>query len=146
MRVLAWARLVTTLAAIGWLWTSALAKDEPAPKPARVTVRASPAISFAPTTVGLSVRVVDENRELSCPGFVVEWGDDCLSAIQPLDCDPYALEKDRPTEWSLPPLRHRYHLAGTFVVAVRVTSGSDIVRRGSARVMVLGREGLEARR
>jgi hypothetical protein len=116
---------------------------EPGNKKASLSLKASPAVSFAPARVVLVAEVkngANDNEEFYCPSVVWEWGD-LTESVQETDCDPYVPGKSEIKRRYT--IEHRFKNPGGFKIVVRLKKGSKVVAQANTKIQVragLGQE------
>ena len=109
------------------------AGDKSKPK---VTLKANPAMGFAPTRVFLTAEIKggsDDYADFYCPTIEWVWGDD-TKAESKVDCDPYEPGKSE--------IKRRYvfdrifQTAGNFRVQFRLKQKDKVVGSGSTSVTI----------
>lgn len=113
--------------------------DQGKAKPS-ITVRASPAVAFAPARIVATAEVVggpDDYQDFYCAKVEWTWGDGTTSEAND-DCDPYVAGesqiKRRYTN------EHKFEFAGTYDVRITLRQGKKSVGAGTISVRV--RDGL----
>ena len=105
---------------------------------ARLRLRATPNVSFAPASVLFVGQIrggPDDNEELYCPTVEWEWDDDTISS-QTVDCDPFqpgVTEIQRRFS-----VRHTFDYAGQYDVRLHLKQGDDVVITSRVRVEIRG--------
>ena len=115
-------------------------QDKPKQKKPSVSLKANPAVSFAPSRVVLSADVKggsDDYEDFYCATVSWEWGDGTESE-NATDCEPYEagrseIQRHFTTE-------HKYELPGEFRVIFKLKRADKVV--GSASTTVRVRPGL----
>jgi hypothetical protein len=114
--------------------------DTPKQKKPSVSLKATPAVSFAPSRIVLTADVKggsDDFEEFYCAGIVWDWGDGTESQ-KTTDCEPYEPGKSQIQRHFT--IDHRYDLAGEYRIAFRLKKGDKVV--GGATTLVRVRPGL----
>lgn len=105
------------------------------PKPS-VSVRANPAVGFAPTRIVLTAELkggVDDYADYYCPAIEWQWGDD-TRAESKADCEPYEAGKSE--------IKRRYvfdrvfQTPGEYRVEFRLRQKDKVVGLGSTTVRI----------
>ncbi|HYB95036.1 MAG TPA: hypothetical protein VEC39_08695 [Vicinamibacterales bacterium] len=105
-----------------------------------LSLKASPAVSFAPARVVIVAELkggADDSEELYCPTVEWEWGD-LTTSTQEADCEPYAAGKS--TIKRRFTVEHQFRNPGGFKVVLRLKKGQKVV--ASANTLVQVRPGL----
>jgi len=105
-----------------------------------LSLKASPAVSFAPARVVIVAELkggADDSEELYCPTVEWEWGD-LTTSTQEADCEPYAAGKS--TVKRRFTVEHQFRNPGGFKVVLRLKKGQKVV--ASANTLVQVRPGL----
>jgi hypothetical protein len=116
--------------------SNALQAREQGNKKPSLSVKASPAVSFAPARVVVVGEVkggLDDNEEFYCPTVEWEWGDFTQSVVE-ADCEPYAPGKSEIKRRYT--VEHQFKNPGSFKIALRLKKGSKVVAQGSAQIQV----------
>jgi hypothetical protein len=101
-----------------------------------VSVKANPAVGFAPTRVVMTVELkggVDDYADYYCPAVEWQWGDDTRAESKE-DCDPYEAGKSE--------IKRRYvvdrvfETPGDYRVEFRLKQKNKIVGAGSTTVRI----------
>jgi hypothetical protein len=117
-----------------------LAREQGGKKPS-LSLKASPAISFAPARVVLVAEVKGGSNDFEdfyCPDVEWEWGDLTTSTVE-ADCDPYVAGKSEIKRRYT--VEHRFRNAGTYRVVLRLKKSGKVV--GAANTQIQVRAGLE---
>ncbi len=105
-----------------------------------LSLKASPAVSFAPARIVVVAEVkggANDHEEFYCPSLEWEWGDLTTSTAE-ADCDPYEAGKSEIKRRYT--VEHRYRNPGGYKIVLRLKKGNKIV--GTATAMVQVRPGL----
>jgi hypothetical protein len=117
------------------LWIGAGSKPQD-PNKTDMTLRASPAMAFAPARITLSARLKggpDDNAELYCPTVEWDWGDGTVSESSS-DCDPFQPSKSEiQRNYST---QHVYKYGGEYIVQLRLKKQSKVVATANAQVNI----------
>ena len=119
---------------------NALQAREQGNKKPSLSLKATPAVSFAPARIVVVAEVkggADDFEEFYCPSVEWEWGDLTTSTAE-ADCEPYAPGKSEIKRRYT--VEHRYKNPGGFKIVLRLKKGNKIV--ATANTMVQVRAGL----
>lgn len=120
---------------------SLLARAQGGNKKPSLSLKATPAVSFAPARVVVVAEVKggsNDYEEFYCPSVEWDWGDFTQSTAE-ADCDPYAPGKSEIKRRYT--VEHRYKNPGTFRIVLRLKKGDKVVASSNTTVQV--RAGLE---
>lgn len=120
--------------------TALQAREQGGNKKPSLSLKANPAVSFAPARVVLVAEVKggsNDYEELYCPNVEWDWGDFTTSTVE-ADCEPYAPGKSEIKRRYT--VEHQFKNPGTYKIYLRLKKGSKIV--GSANTQVQIRAGL----
>ena len=120
--------------------SNALQAHEQGNKKPSLSLKATPAVSFAPARIVVVAEVkggADDFEEFYCPSVEWEWGDLTTSTAE-ADCEPYAAGKSEIKRRYT--VEHRYKNPGGFKIVLRLKKGNKIV--ATANTMVQVRAGL----
>jgi hypothetical protein len=112
-----------------------LAREQGNKKPS-LSLKATPAVSFAPARVVLVAEVKggsDDFEEFYCPTVEWEWGDLTTSTVE-ADCDPYSPGKSSIKRRYT--VEHRFKNPGGFKVILRLKKGNKVVASANTQVQV----------
>lgn len=101
-----------------------------------LSLRAAPAVSFAPSRVVLTAELrggPDDFEDLYCPSIEWEWGDGTSSSSE-ADCAPY--EAGRSQIRRRYTVEHIYRQPGTFRVQFRLKKGSRVAAGANTIIQV----------
>ena len=101
-----------------------------------LSLKASPAVSFAPARIVVVAEVkggADDFEELYCPSVEWEWGDLTTSTAE-ADCTPYEAGKSEIKRRYT--IEHRYRNPGGYKIVLRLKKGNKIVAAANAMVQV----------
>jgi hypothetical protein len=115
-------------------------REDPGEKKPSVSLRASPAVAFAPARIFLTAEIrggADDYEDLYCPTVEWDWGDGTASASQ-ADCAPYESGKSQIRRRYA--VEHVYRQAGGFRIQLRLKKGTRV--NGFAQAVVQVRAGL----
>jgi hypothetical protein len=113
-----------------------LARAQGGNKKPSLSLKATPAISFAPARVIFVAEVKggsDDFEDFYCPTVEWEWGDLTQSTAE-ADCDPYSPGKS--TIKRRYTVEHRFKNSGTFKVVVRLKKGDKVIASANTQVQV----------
>ena len=115
--------------------TALQAREQGNKKPS-LSLKASPAVSFAPARVVLVAEVkngANDNEEFYCPTVEWEWGD-LTTSVAEADCDPYvAGQSEIKRRYTI---EHRFRNPGAFKIILRLKKGSKVVATANTQVQV----------
>lgn len=130
------AQVVLAFSALILIPSAALQAREQGGKKPSLSLKATPAISFAPSRVVMVVEVKggsDDFEDFYCPTLEWEW-DDLTRSTQESDCAPYEAGKST--------IRRRYTIerqfknAGSYRVVVRFKKSTRVVAAANTQVQV----------
>ena len=119
---------------------NALQAREQGNKKPSLSLKATPAVSFAPARIVVVAEVKggsDDFEDFYCPSIEWDWGDFTTSTAE-ADCEPYQAGKSAIRRRYT--VEHRYKNPGGFKIVLRLKKSSKIV--ASANTMVQVRAGL----
>ena len=105
-----------------------------------LSLKASPAVSFAPARIVVVAEVKGGSNDFEdfyCPSVEWEWGDLTTSTAE-ADCEPYEAGKSEIKRRYT--VEHRYKNPGGFKIILRLKKGNKVV--ASANTMIQVRAGL----
>ena len=105
-----------------------------------LSLKASPAVSFAPARIVIVAEVKggsNDYEDFYCPSVEWEWGDLTTSTAE-ADCEPYEAGKSEIKRRYT--VEHRYRNPGGFKIILRLKKGNKVV--ATANTMVQVRAGL----
>jgi plastocyanin len=111
------------------------AREQGNKKPS-LSLKASPAVSFAPSRVVLVAEVkngANDNEEFYCPTVEWEWGD-LTSSVAEADCDPYEAGKSEIKRRYT--IEHRFKNPGSFRIVLRLKKGTRVIAMANTQVQV----------
>jgi hypothetical protein len=132
--------LVLAFGALLLIPANALHAREQGNKKPSLSLKASPAVSFAPARIVLLAEVKGGSNDFEdfyCPSVEWEWGDLTTSTAE-ADCEPYTAGKSEIKRRYT--VEHRYKNPGGFKIVLRLKKGTKIV--ATANTMVQVRAGL----
>jgi hypothetical protein len=121
---------------------TALRAEQGNKKPS-LSLKASPAISFAPARIVLVAEVkggANDNEEFYCPTVEWEWGD-LTSSVAEADCQPYEAGKSEIKRRYT--VEHQFKNPGGFKVYLRLKKGNKVIAQATTQIQVragLGQE------
>lgn len=119
---------------------NALEAREQGNKKPSLSLKASPAVSFAPARIVVVAEVkggANDFEDFYCPSIEWEWGDLTTSTAE-ADCEPYVAGKSEIRRRYT--VEHRYKNPGGFKIVLRLKKGTRVV--ATANTMVQVRAGL----
>ena len=114
---------------------TALQAEQGNKKPS-LSLKASPAVSFAPSRVVLVAELkggANDNEEFYCPSVEWEWGD-LTTSVAEADCQPYEPGKSEVKRRYT--VEHQFRNPGAFKVAVRVKKGQKVIAQATAQLQI----------
>jgi hypothetical protein len=114
------------------------AREQGGNKKPSLSLKATPAVSFAPARVVVVAEVKggsNDFEEFYCPNVEWEWGDLTTSTAE-ADCDPYEAGKSEIKRRYT--VEHRYKNSGGYRIVVRFKKGDRIVATANTMVQVRG--------
>jgi hypothetical protein len=127
--------LVLAFSAVLLIPANALYGEQGSKKPS-LSLKATPAVSFAPARVVVVAEVkggANDFEELYCPSVEWEWGDLTTSTAE-ADCDPYEAGKSEIKRRYT--VEHRYKNPGGYKIVLRLRKANKIVATANAMVQV----------
>lgn len=110
--------------------------DGEQPTKASIELRVYPRTFMAPGEAKVTIIVHDEDQQLVCPAFVIDFGDGCRTVREEW-CDGLQLQRDRPTTYAPVIPLHKYRKKGEYEVTVRVVD-YEVVLMARERIIVAG--------
>jgi hypothetical protein len=101
-----------------------------------ITVRASPAVAFAPARIVATAEVVggpDDYQDFYCAKVEWSWGDGTTSEAQD-DCDPYVAGQSQIRRRYAN--EHKYELAGNYDIRLTLRQGKKSVGSGVINIRI----------
>ena len=135
--------LVLAISAILLIPSNALQAREQGNKKPSLSLKATPAVSFAPARIVVVAEVkggAEDNEEFYCPTVEWEWGDETTSTAE-ADCEPYSAGKSAIKRRYT--IEHRFKNPGGFKIIMRLKKGTRIIATANTLVQVragLGQE------
>jgi len=128
--------LVLAFSALFLVSSSALHAREQGNKKPSLSLKATPAISFAPARIIIVAEVkggANDFEDFYCPDVEWDWGDDTTSTAD-TDCDPYVPGKSEIKRRYT--VEHRYKNSGAYKIVLRLKKADKIVATANAQVQV----------
>ena len=128
--------VVLAISAVLFVPSSALQAREQGNKKPILSLKAAPAVSFAPARVVVVAEVKggpDDFEEFYCPTVEWEWGDDTISTAE-ADCEPYSAGKSSIKRRYT--IEHRFKNPGGFKIILRLKKGTKIIATANTLVQV----------
>jgi hypothetical protein len=114
----------------------ALQALEQGSKKPSLSLKATPAISFAPARIVIVAEVkggANDFEDFYCPSIDWDWGDDTNSTSD-TDCEPYQAGKsDIKRRYTV---EHRYRNAGRYKIVLRLKKGDRVVASANTQIQV----------
>ena len=123
------------LAVVFFIAGNALQAEQGNKKPS-LSLKASPAVSFAPSRVVLVAELkggANDNEELYCPTVEWEWGDFTTSVAE-ADCEPFEPGKSEVKRRYT--VEHQFKNPGAFKVYIRLKKGTKVIAQATAQLQV----------
>lgn len=114
---------------------TALQAEQGSKKPS-LSLKATPAVSFAPSRVVLVAEVkngANDTEEFYCPTVEWEWGDFTTSVAE-ADCEPFVPGKSEIKRRYT--VQHQFKNPGTFKIILRLKKGSKVIATANTQVQV----------
>jgi len=124
------------MSAVLFIPSNTLPAREQGNKKPSLSLKATPAVSFAPARVVVVAEVKggpEDYEEFYCPTVEWEWGDDTVSTAE-ADCDPYAAGKSAIKRRYT--IEHRYKNPGGFKIILRLKKGTKVIASANALVQI----------
>ena len=115
--------------------TTLQAREQGTKKPS-LSLKASPAVSFAPARVVVVAEVKggpNDYEEYYCPTVEWDWGDLTQSVVE-ADCDPYEAGKSEIKRRYT--VEHRYKNPGAFRIVLRLKKATKVIASANAQIQV----------
>jgi hypothetical protein len=112
------------------------AREQGGNKKPSLSLKATPAVSFAPARVVVVAEVkggANDHEEFYCPSVEWEWGDLTTSTAE-ADCEPYEAGKSEIKRRYA--VEHRYKNPGGFRIVLRLKKGSRVIATANTLVQV----------
>ena len=113
-----------------------LARGQGGSKKPSLSLKATPAVSFAPARVVVVAEVKggpDDFEEFYCPTVEWEWGDLTTSTVE-ADCEPY--EPGKSAIKRRYTVEHRFKNPGGFKIILRLKKGNKIIASANSQIQV----------
>ncbi len=113
-----------------------LAREQGGNKKPSLSLKATPAVSFAPARVVIVAEVKggsDDFEDFYCPTVEWEWGDFTSSTVE-ADCDPYSPGKSSIKRRYT--VEHRFKNPGGFKIILRLKKGTRVVASANTQVQI----------
>ncbi len=110
--------------------------DVKPPAKIELTLRANPAMAFAPARITLTAQLkggTNDNEELYCPTVEWDWGDGTISQSS-ADCDPFQPNKSDIQRSFL--TQHIYKAGGEYTVKLLLKKSERIVAEAAASLNI----------
>lgn len=127
---------VLTLSALILVPSNTLYAGEQGNKKPSLSLKASPAISFAPARIVLVAEVkggANDFEDFYCPSVDWDWGDE-TNSVADTDCEPYQPGKSEIKRRYT--IEHRYKSEGTYKITLKLKKGARIVASANAQIQV----------
>jgi len=127
--------VIVGVAALLVIAGTALQAEQGNKKPS-LSLKASPAVSFAPSRVVLVAELKggpNDNEEFYCPSVEWEWGD-LTTSVAEADCQPYQPGKSEVKRRYT--VEHRFKNPGAFKVYIRLKKGTKVIAQATAQLQV----------
>ena len=127
--------VILALAVLFFVAGNALQAEQGNKKPS-LSLKASPAVSFAPSRVVLVAELkggTNDNEELYCPTVEWEWGD-LTTSVAEADCEPYEPGKSEVKRRYT--VEHHFKNPGAFKVYIRLKKGTKVIAQATAQLQV----------
>jgi len=115
---------------------TAMQAREQGNKKASLSLKAAPAVSFAPARIVVVAEIKggpEDSEEFYCPTVEWEWGDDTVSTAE-ADCDPYSAGKSAIKRRYT--IEHRFKNPGGFKIILRLKKGTRVIATANTLVQV----------
>lgn len=128
--------VVLAFSALLFIPTSALQAREQGNKKPSLSLKATPAVSFAPARIVVVAEVkggANDYEDFYCASTEWEWGDLTTSTAE-ADCDPYVAGKSEIRRRYT--VEHQFKNPGGFKIVLRLKKGTRVVATANAMVQV----------
>lgn len=128
--------LVLALGAFILVPTNALQAREQGNKKPSLSLKATPAIAFAPARIVIVAEVkggANDFEDLYCPSVDWDWGDD-TNSVADSDCEPYQPGKSEIKRRYT--IEHRYRNAGSYKIMLKLKKGDRVVASANTQIQV----------
>jgi hypothetical protein len=136
--------VILAVSAVLLVPSNALHAQQGSKKPS-LSLKASPAVSFAPARIVLVAEVkggANDNEEFYCPTVEWEWGD-LTQSVAEADCQPYEGGKSEIRRRYT--VEHQFRNPGAFKVYLRLKKGSRVIAQANTQIQVRAGLGQESR-
>lgn len=116
--------------------TALQARAQGGSKKPSLSLKATPAVSFAPARVVVVAELKggdNDHEEFYCPTLLWEWGDLTESTAE-ADCEPYAAGKSEIRRRYI--IEHRYKDPGSFRIRLNLKKGTKVIASSNTLVQV----------
>jgi len=115
--------------------TTLQARAQGGSKKPSLSLKATPAVSFAPARVVVVAELKggDDHEEFYCPTLLWEWGDLTESTAE-ADCEPYVAGKSEIKRRYT--VEHRYKDPGSFRIRLNLKKGTKVIASSNTLVQV----------
>ena len=127
--------LILALSAVLLIPANALYGEQGSKKPS-LSLKASPAVSFAPARIVVVAEVkggANDFEDFYCPTVEWDWGDFTTSTAE-ADCDPYEAGKSEIKRRYT--VEHRYRNPGGYKIVLRLKKADKVIAAANAMVQV----------
>lgn len=127
---------VLAFSALFLVSSTALQAREQGNKKPSLSLKATPAISFAPARIIIVAELKGGSNDFEdfyCPNVEWDWGDDTTSTAD-TDCDPYVPGKSEIKRRYT--VEHRYKNSGAYKIVLRLKKADKIVATANAQIQV----------
>lgn len=111
------------------------AREQGNKKPS-LSLKATPAVSFAPARIVVVAEVKNgpnDFEDFYCPTVEWEWGD-LTQSVAEADCDPYSAGKSEITRRYT--VEHQFKNAGAFKIILRLKKGTKVIATANTQIQV----------
>jgi hypothetical protein len=128
--------LVLAFGAIILVPSNALYAGEQGNKKPSLSLKATPAISFAPARIIIVAEVkggANDFEDFYCPSVDWDWGDE-TNSVADTDCEPYQQGKSEIRRRYT--VEHRYKNEGSYKITLKLKKGAKVVASANAQIQV----------
>lgn len=128
--------IVLAFSAVVFVPSNALLAGEQGNKKASLSLKATPAVSFAPARIVFNGELKggsDDSEDLYCPTVEWEWGD-LTQSVNEADCEPYTPGKS--TIKRRFTVEHQFKNSGGYKVVLRLKKGQKVVATANTSITV----------